>query len=64
MTTPRTRIDEATNDFERDLLRSWEHDQPASKARERALAGVWGGAVLAPTRGAGAGALSRALEAG
>ncbi len=38
MTTPRTRMTEGTTDFERDLLRSWEGEQPSDHARRRALA--------------------------
>ena len=37
MTAPRTRIAEGATEFERDLLRSWEHEQPSDAARQAAL---------------------------
>jgi hypothetical protein len=36
MTAPRTRLIEAETDFERDLLRSWGHERPSDRARQRA----------------------------
>ncbi len=50
MSAPRTRLDEATSDFERDMLAAWADEQPSSRARDRALA-LAGGAAVA---GAGA----------
>ena len=38
MSAPRTRIEEGATDFERELLRSWEREQPSDAAREGALA--------------------------
>jgi len=46
MTTPRTRIAEGATEFERELLRSWQREQPSSAARQATLA-LMGGA--APT---------------
>jgi hypothetical protein len=47
MTAPRTRIAEGTTDFEQDLLRSWEREQPSDAARQGALALVGVAAGLA-----------------
>jgi hypothetical protein len=38
MKDPRTRISEGETDFERDLLRSWQREQPSDEARQNALA--------------------------
>jgi hypothetical protein len=57
MTAPRTRLDEATSDFERDMLAAWADEQPSSRARDRALA-LAGGVAVA---GAGAGAAPAAV---
>jgi len=57
MSAPRTRLDEATSDFERDMLAAWAEEQPSSRARDRALA-LAGGAAVA---GAGAGAAPAAV---
>src|SRR6185369_14762202 len=47
MTSPRTRLDEGTTEFERELLRSWEGEQPSDRARRNALALVGVGVGLA-----------------
>jgi len=46
MTAPRTRIAEGATEFERELLRSWQREQPSPAARQAAL-GLMGG--VAPT---------------
>ncbi len=46
MTAPRTRIAEGATEFERELLRSWQREQPSPVARQAALA-LMGG--VAPT---------------
>jgi hypothetical protein len=54
MSAPRTRLDEATSDFERDMLAAWAEEQPSSRARDRALALAGGAAVAGAGAGAGA----------
>jgi TolA-binding protein len=46
MTAPRTRVTEGATDFERDLLRSWEKEQPSEAARQGAIALVGVAAAL------------------
>jgi hypothetical protein len=46
MTAPRTRIAEGATEFERELLRSWQREQPSPAARQATLA-LMGG--VAPT---------------
>jgi hypothetical protein len=65
MTAPRTRIAEGATDFERDLLRSWEKEQPSDAAREGALAlvGTASTAAAAGLKAATGGAGSMAPKA-
>ena len=65
MTAPRTRIAEGATDFERDLLRSWEQEQPSEAAREGALAlvGTASTAAAAGLKAATGGAGSMAPKA-
>jgi hypothetical protein len=65
MTAPRTRIAEGATDFERDLLRSWEKEQPSDAAREGALAlvGTASTAAAAGLKAATSGAGSMAPKA-
>ena len=54
MTAPRTRFTEANNDFERDLLRSWESERPSDGARRAALGILGAGVTLGATTAASA----------
>ena len=49
MSRPRIRIDEATTDFERELLGSWEHERPPFASRRRTLALVGSGVAVGAT---------------
>jgi hypothetical protein len=62
MKAPRTRIAEANNEFERDLLRSWESERPSDRALPAALGIVAAGATLGAS--ASASAASAAAVAG
>jgi TolA-binding protein len=63
MKAPRTRVDEATTELERELLRSWSAERPSSAARRRAL-GVAVGAAGAAAASSAAGATGAALANG
>jgi hypothetical protein len=65
MTAPRTRLEEGTTDFERDLLRSWQHEQPSAEARKSALGiGVAGAFAGATTAASATGAAGTAIAEG
>jgi hypothetical protein len=65
MTAPKTRLEEGTTDFERDMLRSWQHEQPSAQARKSALGiGVAGALAGATTAAAATGAAGTAIAEG
>ncbi|MGH7434310.1 MAG: hypothetical protein ACRENE_01385 [Polyangiaceae bacterium] len=49
MSRPRIRIGEATTDFERELLGSWEHERPPVSSRRKTLALVGSGVAVGAT---------------
>jgi hypothetical protein len=63
MKTPRTRVDEATTELERELLRSWASEAPSRTARRRAL-GIAVGTAGAAAAGSATGATAGAAGAG
>jgi hypothetical protein len=70
MKSPRTRLDEATTELERDLLRSWSAERPSAHARHKALGiavvatGTAAGSAAGATGGAAIGAAAGAKATG